>query len=247
MEKRSILFLILGVGVIFFSVYIFTRPALFDVWDFSDKGQIGDTIGGITAPIINLTGAFLVYISFQAQVNANKIQTDALNNEKLERNRENSFDKQYNQLLTIKSSLTDLEFVVKVNGTTNPDGSITQPVYHVFKGVNAIQESLLRLEAQKKENSPFIEKYTMERYNTYGTFLSFQFILSSIFEFIEQVESNIANIEDKNYLISNIQTFYNIYLKRFAERLLAVYSPGQPDVEFLGAMKDRIDEKFSAK
>jgi len=96
MRKWSIFFLILGIGLVFFSVYIFTRPALFDVWDFSNTGQIGDTIGGITAPIINLVGAYLVYISFQAQINANKIQSDALRDEKLERNRESTFEKQYN-------------------------------------------------------------------------------------------------------------------------------------------------------
>ena len=247
MKKINILFLIIGIGLIFFSVYIFTRPALSDVWDFSDTGQIGDTIGGITAPIINLIGAFLVYISFQAQIDANKIQSDALNNEKLERNRESAFEKQYNQLLTIKSNLTDLEFVVKIDGVNIPDGSRTQPVYHVFKGVNAIQESLLRLEAKKEEDSYYNVKYMLEKYNTYGTFLSFQFILSSILEFIEQVESNITNIDDKKYLLSSIKTFYTIYLKLFTERLINVYSSGQPKVENLRDMKDKIDSKLSAQ
>lgn len=41
---------------------------------FQDTGPIGDTIGGITAPIVGLLGAYLVYVSFKAQVEANKIQ-----------------------------------------------------------------------------------------------------------------------------------------------------------------------------
>ena len=39
---------------------------------FSDTGQIGDTIGGITAPFVGLLGALLVYKSFKAQIEANK-------------------------------------------------------------------------------------------------------------------------------------------------------------------------------
>ncbi|MEC4047951.1 hypothetical protein OX284_000800 [Flavobacterium sp. SUN046] len=243
MKIKNIFFLIVGIGLIFLSVYIFTRPALSDVWNFSQTGQIGDTIGGITAPIINIIGAYLVYISFRAQNNANKLQSDALLDEKKQRIRESSFERQYNQLLSIKASLTELEFVVKVDGTNNHDGSRTQPVYHVFKGVNAIQETILRIEELKKSSFP--EKYILERYNTYGTILGFQFILSSIIEFTEQVITNIDEIDDRKYLITNIKTFYNIYIKPFIERLLKVYSPRQDEIEQLRIMKERIDKIFN--
>lgn len=36
------------------------------------SGAIGDTIGGITSPILNLLAAILIYVSFQEQVKANK-------------------------------------------------------------------------------------------------------------------------------------------------------------------------------
>jgi hypothetical protein len=39
-------------------------------------GQIGDTIGGLTAPIINIVGSILIYASFVAQNKANKILAD---------------------------------------------------------------------------------------------------------------------------------------------------------------------------
>lgn len=38
---------------------------------FRNTGQIGDTIGGITAPFVGLLSAYLVYISFKAQIAAN--------------------------------------------------------------------------------------------------------------------------------------------------------------------------------
>ncbi len=42
-------------------------------FDLTDKGTIGDAIGGITAPIIGIIGAMLVYLSFRAQVRANQL------------------------------------------------------------------------------------------------------------------------------------------------------------------------------
>lgn len=50
---------------------IFTRELLFKTVNFLKTGQIGDTIGGITAPFINLLAAFLVYRTLRAQIKAN--------------------------------------------------------------------------------------------------------------------------------------------------------------------------------
>lgn len=46
------------------------------------RGQIGDFLGGIAAPIFGFVGMVLVYRSFQAQVKANQLQIDALNAER---------------------------------------------------------------------------------------------------------------------------------------------------------------------
>ncbi|MEL6484415.1 MAG: hypothetical protein AAFP96_06165, partial [Bacteroidota bacterium] len=56
---------------VFVAPFIFTRPAFWDLLAFNKTGQIGDTIGGITAPFVNLIAAYLVYKSFSAQIQAN--------------------------------------------------------------------------------------------------------------------------------------------------------------------------------
>lgn len=71
--------LIIGLLLAFAAPFIFTRSGIID---FSKTGQIGDTIGGITSPIIGLLSAFLVYRAFQEQVNANRILNDDLQSEK---------------------------------------------------------------------------------------------------------------------------------------------------------------------
>ncbi len=58
--------------------FIFTRSTLFSSLDFSATGQIGDTIGGITAPFMGLVGSILVFLSFKAQTDMNRKQFEAI-------------------------------------------------------------------------------------------------------------------------------------------------------------------------
>jgi hypothetical protein len=52
---------------------LLSLPAFCKIFDFSNKGGIGDTISGITAPFINGLAAILVFIAFKAQIKANEI------------------------------------------------------------------------------------------------------------------------------------------------------------------------------
>lgn len=58
---------------------IFTRTKLFECLDFSNTGQVGDTIGGTMTPIVSLAAVILTYLAFRKQVEANKIQTEQFN------------------------------------------------------------------------------------------------------------------------------------------------------------------------
>ncbi|MDJ1500678.1 hypothetical protein [Xanthocytophaga agilis] len=89
MRTRYWLILLLGILLSFITPVILIQPSISKIFDFSQTGQIGDTIGGITAPIINLIGSILVYLSFREQLKANNLQRKALANEiKQNRDRE---------------------------------------------------------------------------------------------------------------------------------------------------------------
>jgi hypothetical protein len=72
--------LLLGLILIILSPIVLTRHyiSLFP-FDFSNTGQIGETISGTTAPFIGLLGAVLVYISFRKQTEANQILREDVN------------------------------------------------------------------------------------------------------------------------------------------------------------------------
>lgn len=62
-------------------VILFTRPTFHPWLDLSGSGQIGDAIGGIATPIVGILAAVLVFLSFQEQLAANRIQRKALEDE----------------------------------------------------------------------------------------------------------------------------------------------------------------------
>ena len=73
----SISFIIIaGVLVVFafLAPMIFTQPS--DRWDFTETGQIGDTIGGIINPFIALVAVIMTFLAFYMQLRANKLQRD---------------------------------------------------------------------------------------------------------------------------------------------------------------------------
>lgn len=56
------------------SPFVFTRPCFISKLDFTSTGQIGDTIGGITAPVIGSISVFLLYLTLIEQVTINREQ-----------------------------------------------------------------------------------------------------------------------------------------------------------------------------
>lgn len=73
-KSEDVKFLCFAVIILLLPVLL-TRAANTAIFDFSHTGEIGDTIGGITAPFVGLVSAYLVYRAFIVQVEANKIQS----------------------------------------------------------------------------------------------------------------------------------------------------------------------------
>ncbi|MCA0237544.1 MAG: hypothetical protein LCH81_14290 [Bacteroidetes bacterium] len=61
--KTAKILLWVGIPLCILSPILFTQP--WGLIDFSNTGAIGDTIGGITAPFINILGAVLVFLALE--------------------------------------------------------------------------------------------------------------------------------------------------------------------------------------
>lgn len=64
---------VIGVAfvVLVLSPFIFTREVLFDCFNFSETGAIGDTVGGLTSPVVGFISIILLYITLQEQIKIN--------------------------------------------------------------------------------------------------------------------------------------------------------------------------------
>jgi hypothetical protein len=71
-DNKGLLIGLILLGIVL-PVYIYLISFMDWGFDLTDKGTIGDAIGGITAPIIGIIGAMLVYLSFRSQVRANQL------------------------------------------------------------------------------------------------------------------------------------------------------------------------------
>lgn len=65
----------LGFSAVILCLPIILTQSSFIIFDFTRSGQVGDTIGGITAPFVGLLSAYLIYKAFLVQIDANKIQS----------------------------------------------------------------------------------------------------------------------------------------------------------------------------
>lgn len=60
----------IGAIIVFVLPWLFVQPSIFP--NLSGKGEIGDTIGGITAPFLSFFGSVLVYLALKSQIDANE-------------------------------------------------------------------------------------------------------------------------------------------------------------------------------
>jgi hypothetical protein len=82
--RIALVVLIVGVIAMFAAPFLFTRNWFIS---FTETGQIGDTIGGITAPISSLVGSILVFLALKSQVVANKITQEQIRDQQSEERR----------------------------------------------------------------------------------------------------------------------------------------------------------------
>jgi hypothetical protein len=73
MNKKAINIVMVGLLFCILTIIFLTRPAILECLNLANESNsyIGSTIGGITAPIVGLLTAYLLYITFASQKKAN--------------------------------------------------------------------------------------------------------------------------------------------------------------------------------
>lgn len=134
--------------ILFLFLFILLLPILltqlpFSIFNFTETGQIGDTIGGITAPFIGIVAGCLTYLAFHEQYRANKVSENDLKKERFE-------SKFYNFL----SLLNNLE----INTSISHVGNYKQAFHFMFYEYKAIAVLIYRKLGQPDLNSKITYK-----------------------------------------------------------------------------------------
>lgn len=98
----------IGIPICLLTPLIFTLPL--ELTDFTGTGEIGDTIGGITAPFINVLGAILVFLALKAQIQANLIIQDQIDQQEIDKKLENESKQLNHYYSNLKSSIDGFKY-----------------------------------------------------------------------------------------------------------------------------------------
>ncbi len=82
LKENILLAILISISFTLIAPFLFTIKLNVPWFDFTETGQIGDTIGGITAPFINILNAILIYIAFTEQLKANNLLKNQIDSEK---------------------------------------------------------------------------------------------------------------------------------------------------------------------
>ncbi len=91
----------------------------FNIKHIGEFGTVGDTIGGITSPISGLIGSILIYLALKAQINANTIAQQQINENEKQESIKHELD-QVQQLFTFfENSIKNFTYELKLKEQIN--------------------------------------------------------------------------------------------------------------------------------
>ncbi|OQP59564.1 hypothetical protein A3860_36860 [Niastella vici] len=148
-----------------FSPLVFTSAPSLKYLPYTTTGQIGDTIGGLMSPFINLSAVIVTGLAFYMQYRANKLQVDIFTDQikqterqfkqeqlyQEKQNRIQQFESQFFEMLRLhKANVDELTITSVVNGN---------PVSKRQAFVTMADEFKTFLSYIKFEHLPFIDEY----------------------------------------------------------------------------------------
>ncbi len=160
---------------------------------FNDTGEIGDTIGGITAPIVSFVGAILVYFAFLFQIDANTLIfqqiTDDKEEQKLKQNRDYVFELYKN----LKEEFSTFTYIHQQKiSDPPPKFSIVE-----YKGFDAINFVIIKHSFTK---AIFI--------NEKDKIIELGYIIELLKNFLTTVKATTLNPIDTQFFIESMEYLY---------------------------------------
>jgi hypothetical protein len=185
-------------------------------FSYLQTGQIGDAIGGITAPISSLVGSILVFLALKSQVISNRLTQQQIRDQQLEE-----------QMKKEIAYVSDLyKFFLS---------SIKNFETKYYKGYKAIMKIMNLLAESERKNAHD------EGRLYYGTAAELYGILKLGKLFLEQVNKSRMDEHDKRYFKELVKHHYDSFILPYL-----VKKTGKPDCEVCGETHNGVPFKMLA-
>ena len=210
--RIALIVLIIGVIGIVAVPFLFTKSG----FSFAETGHIGDTIGGITAPISSLVGSVLVFLALKGQILANKITLEQIRDQQLEVERKKE--------ITYVSDLYKY-FLSSVQ-------TYETKYYRGYKAIMKVMRSLADSERKQAHD---------ENRLYYGTAAELYSILKLGKQFLEQVNKSRLEQHDKYYFKELVKHHYDSFILPYLAK-----ANEKPDCSVCGGTHNGIPFKMLA-
>jgi hypothetical protein len=158
--------------------------------DFSNTGEIGDTIGGTTAPIASLLGSILVFYALKAQIDANTAIQNQLQNQENEEIKRKTTRYIGGQIDFLSKEIDSFRLIERKSGkafTEQPD----QYVEHIGSSaiLELVKNRLAHIGDEESDKKMLSENPQLKHF--YYMLLTFSNILDSIDKHnLEEIDRN---------------------------------------------------------
>ena len=222
---RNILALIVGTTLlIFLAIFVFTSPAIIASFQLIETGQIGDTIGGISAPVIGILGAVLVYLSFYQQLIANRNQVNATNAEILRTRQSKDFSILLELFSRVKEDLDNLAFSSQYSKKRGePRG---RSAIYVF--------------------TETFEKFGKKEFLVKNGFCKdYLYVLAEINLLLDKLDTSSVTDDDKKLVFTLINNLYRTKMQIYSKRIVLASKKHQIAIKFSKYL-NKIDTRVSS-
>ncbi|EPG65616.1 putative phage abortive infection protein [Leptospira wolffii] len=217
--------------LIYFGVpVLLTQTNIFGI-SYSNTGQIGDTIGGLSSPLIAAVAAFLTFLAFWVQYQSNKQQTLQFKSQDKVQQIERFEDKFYKLIELHRSNVAELEMPLSRTGR-----SIFIPLYDELRFAYEILEFVDLFEWKDKRLIKKEEKINIS-YITFFLGIENNDSISVLKEILKKYPEDLV----LQYLneIKKVQEKYDpstnrIDLGNYKDKILIEYRPFKGHINQLG-------------
>ena len=201
-KKAIVIFIIISIVLSFTAVALFTQPAFIEFFNLSDSktSNIGGTIGGITAPVIGLISAFLLFQTLNRQI-------DAINQQR----KKNESDLIFSLINQLNVDISYFYHTEKYKPKGEPPSELRYTGMEAFhKFVHLIIHDLN------------LATYKHSLYSFYETKQLLQFLRSFLIieDKINDPESDLDK-KQKDVFLEKINTIYNCLFKESLKNLIS--------------------------